>query len=57
MLPQSIVLVELEDGPVSGLVLRIGKAGERFLVTYEQGGRIATTWVPADRVRLADPAG
>lgn len=57
MLPQSIVLVELEDGPVSGLVLRVGKGGQRFLITYEHGGRIATTWVPADRVRLADEVG
>lgn len=53
MLPQSLVLVELEDGPVDGLVLRIGKEGNRLLVTYEQGGRIVTTWVPIDRVRLA----
>lgn len=54
MQPQTQVLVELEDGAVTGLVLRAGKDGSRFMVTYEKHGRIETAWVPAERVRVAD---
>lgn len=54
MQPQSQVLVELEDGAVTGLVLRAGKDGSRFMVTYERNGRIETAWVSADSVRPAD---
>lgn len=54
MQPQSQVLVELEDGVVTGLVLRAGKDGSRFMVTYEKQGRIETAWVPAELVRLLD---
>lgn len=49
--PQSQVLVELEGASVPGLVLRVGADGQRVLVTYEQDGRVATSWFPIDSLR------
>lgn len=49
--PQSHVLVELDGASVPGLVLRLGADGQRVLVTYEQDGKVATSWLPVDQVR------
>lgn len=51
MQPQSHVLVELDGASVPGLVLRLGADGQRVLVTYEQDGKVATSWLPVDQVR------
>ncbi|WP_370291615.1 hypothetical protein [Nocardioides sp.] len=51
MNPQSLVLVDLEDGAVPGLVLRSGRDGDRLLVTYEHAGRVVTSWIDVAAVR------
>ncbi len=45
------VLVQVDDTEVSGLLLKWNRAGERALVTYEIGGRVATRWLLAAQLR------
>jgi len=52
--PQSQVLVELTEGAVPGLLLKTNADGSSALVTYEQDGHVATSWVPVEKVRLLD---
>ncbi len=51
--PNSPVLVELDGALLSGLCLKAAADGESLLVTFEREGRVATSWVPADRVQPA----
>lgn len=51
MQPHSPVLVDVDGALVPGLFLRATRDGSRLLVTFEQDGRVSTTWLPADRVR------
>ncbi|MFC5727853.1 MULTISPECIES: hypothetical protein [Nocardioides] len=51
MQPRGQVLVELPDGTtVQGLLLKWGRDEKAALVTYELDGRVATTWIPLERV-------
>lgn len=50
------VVVVLEGAEVPGLLLKWGRAGERALVTYEVGGKVATTWVLAAQLRAVPDA-
>lgn len=51
MQPHSSVLVDLDGATVPGLFLKASGDGSRLLVTFEQDGRVSTSWLPADRVR------
>ncbi|WP_186449833.1 hypothetical protein [Nocardioides sp. J9] len=53
MQPNSPVLVEFDGALLSGLCLKAAADGESLLVTFEREGRVATSWVPADRVQPA----
>lgn len=52
MQSKSQVVVELETGAVPGLVLKVSPDGEKVLVTYEEGGKVATAWMARAQVRL-----
>ncbi len=55
MRPHSQVHVQLESGEtVPGLVLKSTSDGGSALVTYEQGGRVVTSWVPLPRLQVPD---
>ena len=44
------VLVQLENGPVPGLLLKWSRDQAQALVTYEVDHRVETVWVPAERI-------
>lgn len=51
---QSQVVVRIDEGWVPGLVLRVSQDGQKVLVTYELQGKVATTWLPTEGVRLSE---
>ena len=55
MQPNSPVLVDLDGAAVPGLFLKAAADGTRLLVTFEQDGHVATTWLPVEQVRVVDP--
>lgn len=55
MQPNSPVLVDLDGTFVSGLFLKAAADGSRLLVTFEQDGHVATSWLPAEQVRAVEP--
>ncbi|KRB77071.1 hypothetical protein ASE01_09950 [Nocardioides sp. Root190] len=51
---QSQVVVRVESGWVPGLVLRVSQDGQTVLVTYELEGRVSTSWLSTEGVRLSE---
>ncbi len=52
--PNCPVLVDIDGAPVPGLLLKAAPDGSRLLVTFEQDGRVATTWLPVEQVRIVE---
>lgn len=55
MQPNSPVLVDLDGASVPGLFLKASADGSRLLVTFEQDGHVATTWLAPEQVRVVEP--
>ncbi len=54
MQPNSPVLVDVDGVSVPGLLLKAATDGSRLLVTFEQDGRVSTTWLAAEQVRVVE---
>ncbi|HWJ12059.1 MAG TPA: hypothetical protein VNS46_21945 [Nocardioides sp.] len=54
MQPHSPVLVDRDGTTVPGLLLKVSDDGARVLVTFEEDGHVATTWLPVEQVRAED---